>query len=111
MVHRQIEKLQKMVNNLLGLCADSKTEAALEDTYLFSQDSRYERLGVMVLKAQDGMLEDRYFLRMEKWLLCDEEALRYYVDFQNLTALLYINFNEDKFREMPDFKKTALVPI
>ncbi|MHC4373060.1 MAG: hypothetical protein ACYSTO_02600 [Planctomycetota bacterium] len=54
MVYRQIEKLQKMVNSLLGLCAEGKAEAALEDTDLFTQDIRYERLGVLVLKAQDG---------------------------------------------------------
>ncbi len=97
MIHRQIEKLQKMVNNLLGLCAGGRTEAALKDTDLFPQDSRYERLGIMLLKAHDGALEDRYFLRMEKWLLCDEAALRYYVDFQSLTAMLSMHFNPDRF--------------
>ncbi|MHC4928643.1 MAG: hypothetical protein ACYSOQ_09485 [Planctomycetota bacterium] len=93
MVYRQIEKLQKMVNSLLGLCAEGKAEAALEDTDLFTQDIRYERLGVLVLKAQDGVLEDRYLKRMEKWLLCDEVAMQYYVDFQSLTAMLSNHFN------------------
>ena len=97
MVYRQIEKLQTMVNNLLGICAEGKTEAVLEDPDLFPQDSRYERLGVMLLKAQDGVLEDRYLLRMEKWLLCDVSALRYYVDFQSLTAILSMHFNPGRF--------------
>ena len=97
MIHRQIEKLQKMVNNLLGLCAESKTEGTWEDAEPLPQDSRYERLGVMLLKAQDGVLEDRYLLRMEKWLLCDEKALRYHVDFQSLAAMLRVHFNPDRF--------------
>ena len=97
MVYRQIEKLQKLVNSLLGLCAEGKADAALEDTDLFPQDSRYERLGVMLLKAQDGVLESRYLQRMEKWLLCDEDAMRYYVDFQSLTAMLSTHFNPDRY--------------
>ena len=96
MIHRQIEKLQKMVNNLLGLCAEGKAEAALEEVDLSPQDSRHERLGTMLLKLQDGVLEDRYLLRMEKWLLCDKAAMRYYVDFQSLTAMLYLHFNHDR---------------
>ena len=96
MIHRQVEKLQKMVNNLLSLCGGGKTEATLEDTDLCPQDSNYERLGVMLLKAQDGVLEDRYLLRMEKWLLCDASAMRYYIDFQSLTAMLSMHFNLDR---------------
>jgi hypothetical protein len=111
MIYRQIEKLQKMVDSLLGLCAGGTTKAALEEISLSPQDGRYERLGTMLLKAQDGVLEDRYLLRMEKWLLCDETALRYYVDFQNLTALLNMHFNEKKFREMMDFAITPPVTI
>lgn len=109
MIHRQIEKLQKMVNNLLGLCAEGKTEAALEEADLSPQDSRYERLGTMLLKLQDGVLEDRYLLRMEKWLLCDKAAMRYYVDFQSLTAMLHVHFNEKKLSKMMDFTKAPSV--
>ena len=96
-IHHQIEKLQKMVNNLLGLFGTNKPEAVQEEATLHPEDSRYERLGVMFLQAQDGVLEERYLLRMEKWLLCDKAALRYYVDFQSLTALLYMHFKPDRF--------------
>ena len=109
MIHRQIEKLQKMVNNLLGLCAEGKIEAALEEVDLSPPDSQHERLGIMLLKLQDGALEDRYLLRMEKWLLCDEAAMRYYVDFQSLTAMLHLHFNENKLGKMLDFTKTPSV--
>ena len=52
------------------------------------------RLGEMILKLQDGELEERYFLRMQKWLMCDERALRYYVDFMGVCAGLYLTFNK-----------------
>jgi len=109
MLHRQIDKLQKMVDNLLGFCAEGKTEAALEEADLSPLDSGHERLGTMFLKLQDGALEDRYLLRMEKWLLCDEAAIRYYVDFQNLTAMLHLHFNKNKFGKIPDFAKPPSV--
>jgi len=54
-------------------------------------------LGTMLLKLQDGELEDRYLLRLEKWLLCDEAAMRYYIDFQSLNAMLSMHFNPDRF--------------
>jgi hypothetical protein len=46
------------------------------------------RLGEMILKLHDGELEDRYFLRMQKWLECDRGALRYYAEFVQLCASL-----------------------
>ena len=106
MLHRQIDKLQKVVNDLLGFCAGDKTEAALEKVDLSPPDSQHEQLGIMLLKLQDGALEDRYLLRMEKWLLCDEAAMRYYVDFQSLTAMLHFHFNENKLGKMLDFTRT-----
>ncbi|MEN8127665.1 MAG: hypothetical protein ABFR90_07650 [Planctomycetota bacterium] len=95
---RQIEKLQRIVNNLLGLCADSGTDAVLDDLPPDSEAKKYERLGVMLLQVQDGVLEERYLRRMEKWLLCDKAALRHYVDFQTLTVLLQMHFNPARFR-------------
>lgn len=96
MFHR-IEKLQKMVNHLLGLCADGGADVAPEDPSLSPEEKKQERLGVMLLQMQDGELERRYVLRMEKWLSSDPKALRYYVDFQSLTAMLHIHFNPDRF--------------
>jgi hypothetical protein len=97
MIHRQIEKLQKMVNNLLGLCSESGADAVLDEQLSTLEDTKNERLGIMLLKMQDGALEQRYVLRLEKWLMCDKKALRYYVDFQSLTAMLSMHFNPDRF--------------
>ena len=54
------------------------------------------RLGEMILKLQDDELEERYFLRMEKWLMCDEKALRHYVEFMQVCAGLYLTYNETR---------------
>jgi hypothetical protein len=97
---KKIEKLQKMVNNLLGLCAESGADVMLEEYPVTIEDKKNERLGVMLLKLQDGDLEERYQHRMEKWLACDPNALRYYVDFQQLSALLYLHFNPNRFRAL-----------
>ena len=96
MIYRQIEKLQKVVNGLLGLCGGAGDKAESEAVDL-PRISRQEQLGIMILKAQDGVLEDRYLRRMEKWLLCDQVAMRYYVDFQSLSAMLSMHFNPDQF--------------
>ena len=95
MIYRQIEKLQKVVNTLLGLCGIDADKAESEAVDL-PRISRQEQLGIMILKAQDGVLEERYQRRMEKWLLCDQAAMRYYVDFQSLTAMLSMHFHPER---------------
>jgi hypothetical protein len=93
----QIEKLQKMVNSLLGLLPAGVDDAVSDDPPLSPEEKKYERLGIMLLKAQDGELEHRYALRMGKWLSSDPQALRYYVDFQSLSAMLSLHFNPERF--------------
>ena len=97
MVFRQIEKVQKTVNYLLGLCTRNQFEETQPDEPpLSSEEKKHLRLGIMILKAQDGLLEQRCMLRLGKWLQCDDEALRFYLEFQTMTALLYLHFNENK---------------
>jgi hypothetical protein len=79
---KKIEKLQTMVNNLLGLCAEGGADVISDECPVTLEDKKYERLDVMLLKLQDGDLEERYQHRLEKWLACDQSALRHYVDFQ-----------------------------
>ena len=96
-----------MVDNLLGICFEGGTDAVVDDGPLDSEAKKEERLGVLLLKAQDDVLENRYLLRMQKWLLCDENALRYYVDFQHLTALLHFHFNPNLFHVHPPCETTV----
>ncbi len=102
----KIDKLQSEVDDLLGLCAEA---GGVDDpSVLGLQENKQLRLGVMILKMQDGDLEPRYVQRLGKWLGCDEQALRYYVDFQGITAMLSCHFNKSKFRTMLDFIKECL---
>jgi len=98
---KKIGKLQKMVNSLLGLCADSRADEVFGDLRQTPEDTKRERLGVLILKIQDGVLEERDLRRMEKWLSSDPQTLRYYVDFQFLTAALYFHFNPERFSKNP----------
>ena len=101
-MHREIDKLQKEVDHLLEMCAEGGADELVQDDAPTAQDKKHERLGVMVLKMQDGQLDQRYFLRFEKWLLADPDALHYYIDFQNLSALLHIHYNKSRFSKMID---------
>ncbi|HOK66774.1 MAG TPA: hypothetical protein PK054_08820 [Anaerohalosphaeraceae bacterium] len=56
---------------------------------------RLERLGILLLKLQDGVLEDRFVRRLEKWLKADPEAMDYYLDFMMLAALLRLHFHPE----------------
>ena len=102
MFHKKIDKLQFEVNELLDLCGET---GAIPEESPSEDNTKYLRLGEMILKAQDGELEQRTLLRMEKWLMCDEQALRYYVDFQNLSVLLYEHFHKSRFAKILDFFK------
>lgn len=56
---------------------------------------RLERLGILLLKLQDGQLEDRFVRRLEKWLRADPEAMEYYLEFMMLSALLHLHFHPE----------------
>ena len=85
MNEEDIQHLQSQVDELSGLCSEALGPDDL-------QTRRHERLGIMLLKLQDGDLETRYIRRLEKWLLTDPIALQFYVDFMNLSALLSFHF-------------------
>ena len=94
---RQIEKLQQMVNRLLGLCKEAGADVVIDDIPKDYTSSKYEKLGVFILKSQDGVLSTRSTKIMEKWLSRDEDAQRYYIDFINLTVMLRLHFQPNKY--------------
>ena len=94
---RQIEKLQQMVNRLLGLCKEAGAEVEIEEAPHDYSDRKYEKLGVFILKSEDGVLSKRSTKVMDKWITRDEEARRYYVDFIELTLMLHLHFQPRKF--------------
>ncbi|MCF7954525.1 MAG: hypothetical protein K9M75_01870 [Phycisphaerae bacterium] len=87
----QIDKLTAIINSAVGR---NKTDACQSHSFgvkpakTSRQDLESQRLGVMILKMQDGLLEQRYVSRLGKWLSTDENALRYYIEFNQLSAML-----------------------
>ena len=88
---RQIAKIQKTINAMLGYCS----EAGADVTPLAD---KYESLGVMILKAQDGELPHRAMLEFERWIVNDASAMDYYINFQQLAAQLQKHYNPSRFR-------------
>ena len=90
---QKIEKIQKMVDYLLGYFTESGIGQPQPRPSETQSSERYLSLGENILKAQDGVLSRRSALEMQRLLLHDERALHYYIDFQQLTVLLYEHFN------------------
>ena len=79
-----------MVNTLLGHCTEAGADVApLPD--------KYESLGVMILKAQDGDLPHRAMLEFERWIVNDASAMDYYINFQQLAVQLQMHYNPSCF--------------
>jgi hypothetical protein len=93
----EIDNLQSQINKLTRLCADTLPPPFDSTPNSFSDRNR-ERLGVFILKLLDGVLAPRILIRLEKWLLADSNARRYYVDFMTLTTLLQIYYNPGQFK-------------
>ncbi|MBW8014830.1 MAG: hypothetical protein FVQ82_01465 [Planctomycetes bacterium] len=99
----QIHRLTAIINSAVGR---KKTDAIQSETSIpqtekkSRQDIEYQRLGEMILKMQDERLDQRYISRLGKWLSCDEQALRYYVEFNQLSAMLRMFYsNKQKMTE------------
>lgn len=78
----KIDALRAQIDEL-----NSLVDEPLDDE--FEQDrvsDKYLRLGQLILRMQDGDLERRYVLRLEKWLMSDQDAMNYYVEFSEICA-------------------------
>jgi len=93
----QIDRLTEIINSAVGRNkADKPLSPAPKQS---SQDRDYQRLGEMILKMQDGVLEHKYVSRLGKWLSCDERALKYYVEFNQLSAMLRSLYSKKQITE------------
>jgi len=92
MFHRKIEKIQSDIDQMLDLFAEADN----------TPENEYEQLGVMILMAQEGDLDKRGYRKLEKRLSEDSHSLRYYVDFQFPTAMLYQEYANGHIRKMMD---------
>ena len=72
---RKIEKIQRMVNTLLGQCTDALTGTPRAESQKQGEE-KWMTLGEMILKAQDGVLTPRSMRELSRWISHDEGALR-----------------------------------
>lgn len=85
----KIESFKTQIDSLIDVVKDAFAKSPE------LPDSAKKRLGVMILKMQDGVLEAKYVNRLGKWLCADRQALKYYVEFQNLSALLRMYYKDE----------------
>jgi hypothetical protein len=100
----QIDKLTAIINSAVRRKKTDESQSHLfEDKPQKSsrQDLEYQRLVVMILKMQDGLLEQRHVSRLGKWVSSDEKALKCYVEFNQLSAMLRQRYgkNQNKITE------------
>lgn len=100
----QIDKLTAIINNAVGRKKTDESQSHLfgvEPPKRSRQELEYQRLGEMILKMQDGLLEQRYVSRLGKWILSDEKALKFYIEFNQLSAMLRQTYgkNQNKMTE------------
>jgi hypothetical protein len=91
-----IDNIQSEINELNRLC-DGALGTPEPEAPADPKARRLERLGILILKLLDGLLERRYFLRMEKWLKADADARKYYVEFIQLTTALHFYYHPECF--------------
>ena len=92
-----INNIQSEINDLNRLCDETLRTPDLQPPADL-KTRRMERLGILILKLLDGILERRFILRLEKWLLADADARQYYVEFIQLTALLHHYYHPERFK-------------
>lgn len=94
MIDKDLDKLQIEIDELNRLIDQT---AGADDLTLGDdlETKRNTRLGILLLKLQDGLLEQRHFNRLQKWLQADTSALGYYIDFMSLTAMLHLHYHPD----------------
>lgn len=95
-MHDEINDIQSEVDGLNRLLGESLSAASW--TPADPKSRLRQRLGILILKMLDGVLERRYMLRLEKWLLVDADARRYYVEFMHLEALLHMHYHPERFK-------------
>lgn len=103
-MHEQVDKIQKEVDELIRLCAEGGAEV-LDD---WLPEDKFSKLGFLLLKLQDNDLEEKHFATLQKWLSCDTEALQYYIEFQNLSSLLFSHYHPERPGELLEQVKDRL---
>ncbi|MCE5186659.1 MAG: hypothetical protein LLF76_11095 [Planctomycetaceae bacterium] len=105
-MEHKIDQIQKEVDELLRLCSDAGIDPSEDISHL----DKFTKLSYLLLRLQDGDMDEHCFGTLEKWLTNDPEAFQYYVEFQNFSALLYIHFNKERQEKLLEKMKRSLSP-
>lgn len=89
-MQKKLDEIQRDVDELIRLCVEAGGEFEPEPLDKFS------KIGYLLLRMQDGELEEQQCRIMEEWLSSDQEALKYYAEFQQLNAMLYEYFHPER---------------
>lgn len=92
-MQKRIEDIQKEIDELIRFCGEA-AGADFADESL--ESNKFSKLGYLILRLQDGDLNDRCIQTLGQWLCSDKEALDYYIEFQNLSSLLHGYFNTQR---------------
>lgn len=90
-IRGKIAHLSRMIHNVTG--GEKADKQRDNDSIRMPEedreyDSRYEKLGTLILRLQDGDMEPKHFSHIEKQLLEDADALKYYTEFTLLCCML-----------------------
>ena len=85
---KEIESLQSQLDDLNALI-DETAESSSADNL------RREQLQILFLKDQDGDLSQQDFDCLQEQLKNDPNALREYLEFTQISALLHLHFNPE----------------
>ena len=84
-LHQDIDELNHLIEESVGLSKEPV-------------NNRQLRLTEMLLRLQDGDLEDRHIHRLQRWLESDPSSLQYYIDFMHFDSLLYLYYHPEIFQ-------------
>jgi hypothetical protein len=104
-MEKKVEDIQNEINELIRWCDEAAgTEFADESPEL----DKFAKLGFLLLRFQDGDLDEKSVHTLGEWLASDKEVLDYYVEFQNLSSLLYGYFNTQRQEQLLEKFKDSL---
>ena len=101
----QVEELNHLCAKGLGHADDTKNPGNTAPGYTPGHKfTQHLQLGELILRSLDGNITSTSFAQLEKWIMENPDALRYYLDYVCLCACLQASGKEDLL--LKDFQLT-----
>ena len=91
-IHRKIEHITGKIKDMVNII-DTPDKPLTA--------SQQQKLGIMILKLQDHELEQTQFSRLQEWIINDRRALRFFVEFAQISESLRGMFTKKQATETP----------